>query len=462
MKINKIKNILIIVLVFVAVFQTGNLWLEGSGGRNFFTIVFNGMRQGKGQGIVDGKVLLPTVFAVGDGSRKFMLTYPEEKKNTTLMEGANDLLTEVMADGTAKEPKSGVDWDSILTSKCLVFQYDFMLPVENYLKEGAFGGKKKGMNYFDQIALVPAKDSGEKTKVFLVNSSTDYVMEISLERSRYAAVLYRGLNLREDALIYASTGQSGFKLFESNVFVPQWAESTLPYQKLERVNPFEKDGVINRGLLENAIGGFFKNFAADWSTKDETGTFMFSDETVVVKYAPKKNILEYYSYDTYENGKKDSLIEGYGICLNFLKNDKSLQTGIYLSKIKERSSETTYYFDYEVGDFPILIADELANEMGSHNAIEIVVKNHAVKKYRRYAYNFQQGADKNGSLEVDFLTALNQAIVSYQQRQGEDIITSVEDIRLCYYLEKIGDLELKWKVKLYGTDFIGSGKKTVE
>lgn len=462
MKSNQFKNSFIIVLVIAAVFQTGKLWLEGTGSHNFFNTVLGTLRHEQGQEVTDGKMLLPTVFAIGDGSRKFTLTYPEKEENTTVIERANDLVTEVFADGIAKEAQKGVDWDSILMSKCLVFQYDFMLPVEGYLKEGAFSGKKNSMNFFNQLVLIPAKDNGEKTKVYLVNSSTEYLLELSLERSRYAAGLYQVLQLSADSLQYASTGQSGFKLFESNVFIPQWEESTLSYAKLERIHPFEKDGVINRGLLENAIGGFFKNFAADWSTKDEKGTFIFSDETVVVKYVPEKNILEYYSYDTYEDSGKTNLLEGYGICMNFLKNDKSLQTDVFLSKVQEKSDETIYYFDYEVGDFPVLLADSLAKEIGSSHAIEIVVKNHAVKKYRRYAYHLQKAAAQEGVLDVDFLTALNQAIVSYRERSGEEIVTSVEDIRLCYYMTPQDSLELKWKIRLYGTDFIGAGNKTVE
>lgn len=36
MKRNRITNVIIVVLVIAAVYQTGELWLEGTAGHNFF------------------------------------------------------------------------------------------------------------------------------------------------------------------------------------------------------------------------------------------------------------------------------------------------------------------------------------------------------------------------------------------------------------------------------------------
>ena len=39
MKRNRITNVIIVVLVIAAVYQTGELWLEGTTGHNFFRAV---------------------------------------------------------------------------------------------------------------------------------------------------------------------------------------------------------------------------------------------------------------------------------------------------------------------------------------------------------------------------------------------------------------------------------------
>ena len=39
MKKNRITNVIIVVLVIAAVYQTGELWLEGTAGHNFFRAV---------------------------------------------------------------------------------------------------------------------------------------------------------------------------------------------------------------------------------------------------------------------------------------------------------------------------------------------------------------------------------------------------------------------------------------
>lgn len=76
---------------------------------------------------------------------------------------------------------------------------------------------------------------------------------------------------------------------------------------------------------------FFRNFSVDWSERDEDGTYTFSDSETVVKYYPDVRILEYYSYENYAGNDRTGLLEGYQICCNFLKNDDSLQTDIYLA-----------------------------------------------------------------------------------------------------------------------------------
>ncbi len=40
--------------------------------------------------------------------------------------------------------------------------------------------------------------------------------------------------------------KSGFNLFRDSVFVPQWKGDSLPYRSVMEINPFMKDGSINR------------------------------------------------------------------------------------------------------------------------------------------------------------------------------------------------------------------------
>ena len=88
---------------------------------------------------------------------------------------------------------------------------------------------------------------------------------ITIEKSRFSADLYTMLEQKENHLTYVSTKQSGFNLFCDSVFVPQWKEESFPYRSVIEINPFMKDGSINRYFLENSVDSFFKNLESDWN-----------------------------------------------------------------------------------------------------------------------------------------------------------------------------------------------------
>lgn len=459
MNINRITNFVILILVVTAVYQTGMLWLGNTASHNFFYTVFTTLTQEKADTNSEGGLLLPTRFAVGSGNGTFSVFFPEEEAASQTLEKTNDFLYEILEKGSLKEGKGVLNWDTILGSRCVAYEYDFLVPLDEYR---TFFSKVQqiDINYFDHLVFLPAKQRGEPSKVFFVFSKEGKYLEITLEKSQYAVGLYQVLeNLQGDsALSFVSTGQSGFKLFEKNVFVPQWIGNAFAYSPLKSVNPFMTEDVINRGLLENSVEGFFKNFAADWNTRDENGDFIFSDDNVVVKYN-MQGMLEYFSYKKSHDKRKDTLLDGYQVCKNFMKNDKSLKTGVVLVDVKVHSNEIIYYFDYVVQDFPILLSEDLKEKIDAEHAIEVVVRNHAVKNYRRYAMNFIPKEQPRLLIEKDFLTALNEGILSYQKEEPQNMVTEVETIYLGYLAETVGDLQLHWFTKLYDKTYIGDTQK---
>ena len=58
MKVYKITNFVVVLLVIAAVYQTGQLWLEGTTGYNFFYALAENFSDPRRQ--ADGNVLLAT------------------------------------------------------------------------------------------------------------------------------------------------------------------------------------------------------------------------------------------------------------------------------------------------------------------------------------------------------------------------------------------------------------------
>ena len=454
MNIHKMKNFVIIILVITAVYQTGLLWLEDTASHNFFYTVF-GLGGQKEVVAEEGELLLPGKFVIGSGNKKYTVEYASDIEQKNVLIQGNDLLLEVLTQGSAGVLKQEIPWQNILEERCLLLDYDFLVPVQEYLGQYHEKILAPELEEFDCIAMVPSKTNSGRTTIYFIDTQVKQSWSATLEKSRFSAELYALLETTEKNLNYVSTKQSGFNLFEDSVFVPQWKKEQLPYRSVMQINPFMKEGNINRYLLENSVDSFFKNLEADWNRVDETGTFVFSDETVVVKYYPK-GILEYYSYGTYDTEVSTDIATGYQICKNFMKNDTSLSTEVYLSGIEINRNDIIYYFDYVVDNYPILLSEATQKEFEISHAIEFSIRGNSVRKYKRYTYNFQPMDIKDKNVTVEFLTALDQAIVQYQANHQQSDVKEVEDMYLSYFVEPNAVVSMKWITQLYQELYIGA------
>ena len=461
MKLYKITNFVIVVLVIAAVYQTGELWLQGTTSHNFFYTILQNISQSSEEDQANGEVLLATRYAVGDGGSNFSVYYPDDVGSSALLTIANDTMGEILSGNSGEAVTGEADWKEILQSRCLVLQYDFLLSTEEYLESYRKARSAQALEYFDYITIVPGKVSGEKSSVYFVNSENNEYLLYTSVKSQSAAALYEALQKNEDDMVYISTGQkTTSSVLKRNLFLPQWAQLPYFYATLRQAPVFEQDGAVSRMTLESSVEGFFKNFSADWSTRDEYGNFAFRDSSVVVKYYPGERVLEYYSYETYGTDKNQaSLAEGYQISCNFMRNDASLHTDVYLSDIIQQGNEVIYCFDYVAENLPIYLSDTLKEEIGMEHAIEITVRGQAVKKYRRYAVDYVT-EDRTAALDVQFIDALDEANRDYQEQVEERIVDNVQNIVLGYYAEDTENIGLKWFVNLYDHLFMIETQKT--
>ena len=453
MKLYKITNFVIVLLVITAIIQTGELWLQGTDGHNFFYSIVGNLNSDRQA--ADGDVLLATRYAVGEGEGTFSVYYPDEVGNSSMLDVANRALGEILSKNVAPQ-KGTADWKEILAGRCIVMQYDFMIASEEYLANYKELKTNEKLEYFDYITIVPAMRNGEKSMAYFINSDTNECITFYGDGGSASVKLYESLHTENEPMRYISTGQkTSASVLWRNMFLPQWAHLPYHYASLEREAVFEKDGEPSRTALENTVKNFFRNFSMDWSSQDEDGTFIFSDSETVVKYDPNKRVLEYFSYENYIGDKHTGLLEGYQICCNFLKNDNSLKTDIYLADIDRTiNHEVVYYFDYAVDDLPIHLSQALRDEIGSPHAIEVTLRNQAVKEYRRYAVNFTAADEKKERINVQFIDALDDANKTYQSMVEDKDITDVKNINMGYHVDQKGSMRLKWFVTLYDYTFV--------
>ena len=454
MKLYKITNFVIVLLVITAIYQTGELWLQGTSGHNFFYSLTEGFSSDKQK--ADGDVLLATRYAVGEGEGTFSVYYPDEVGNSAVLEMANNALGEILSRNQAAPRKGVADWKEILSGPCIVMQYDFMIASEEYLENYKELKTNEKLERFDYITIVPAMRSGEESQAYFVNSDTNECVMFSGEAGSASTVLYEALETKGGDMRYISTGQrTSAAVLWRNMFLPQWADLPYTYAPLEQDFAFEKDGEASRAALENTVKNFFHNFSVDWSSKDADGSFVFSDSETVVRYHPETKVLEYYNYENYTGTARTGLLEGYQICCNFLRNDNSLKTDIYLADIERTiNNEVVYYFDYAVDNLPVNLSQALRDRIGAPHAIEVTLRNQAVKEYRRYAVNFNPSAEKTEHINVQFIDALDDANKTYKNVVEDKDITDVKNISLGYHVDLTGSMRLKWMVTLYEYTFV--------
>lgn len=454
MKVNRITNYIIVALVLAAIYQTQELWLAKATSHNFFHAIFSSIDQRTATQLGD-HALMDTKYAIGDGTSNFTLYYPDQSGSSDALEAANQVLQEILSENIGKSTALiEADWQTMLQKSCMVVQYDFMIPMDDYLANIRSLKNGQPLQSFDCIILSPGKYTGEESIAYLVNTHENTAVCYEAEKSKSAPMLFELLTRHENDMVYISTGQkTGSAVLRHNLFLPQFARMPYHYPVIEQQAAFEENNALSRTLLENTAEHFFANFSVDWSSRDEKGNFIFSDSSVVLKYYPSNRVLEYYNYDNYGNDSQQvSLLDGYQICSQFLKNDTSLQTSIFLSAIAENGNERIYYFDYAVDNLPVMLSDETKTAIDMPHAIAVTVQNHSVKKYRRYAVNFHT-TQWTEEIQVPFIDALDQANRLYQQTISPREIAEVQNISLAYDATQPSHISLKWFVTLYDECF---------
>jgi len=452
MKMYKITNFVIIALVITALYQVNELWLSGSSSHSFFSLIM----EKKPEAVqLNEDAFIATRYAVGDGGGIYEIHYPQSSMDA-LMEQSNEILGEVLSDRSVQSSLESVDWKVILEGRSIVLQYDFPISSSEFFAQYKTLKHVEEMDGFDYITISPARKTNENTIIWFVDSRGGTCVRYTSAKSQTAPELYENLSVEQSDMPYISTGQrTGTSIIWRNLFLPQWTELPYAYAAVGQSATFEGSDGVNRGALENAVKGFFRNFSLDWSTRDDNGNYIFSDSQTVVRYYVEDRILEYYNYDSY-GGRGDitGALNGYQVCSTFLANDTSLTNEVYLANIQRRNNEWIYYFDYIVEGIPIYLSEEVQERIGSRHAIEITLRNQMVKRYQRYAMDYVLMPETNKLLDIQFIDALDNANKTYQVHIEEKVITDVSDIALGYYADDGKSLELKWFITLYDTLFV--------
>lgn len=447
MSLNKTKNLIITFFVFMAIYQTAKLWFEDFSSRSFF---YYADSAGEFNSVSDEIKYSLEKIAINKGNGKFICKYNDiySSEYKQIFDNAVHLTFEK----GRLDREAVVDWESLLKKKSVIYNYNYFLTGKTIGK--LFNTTDKNTEQISSpinyIAIIPEISGTEALRVCFINSKDGKSFEYLLEKNDIVAKALdsiEGFSDDENAMYYISSIQTGFDVFNGNVFLPQWKKDGYEYSPIRAEKPWEKDGGVLLLQLEKNINMFFENPAAK-SASTVNNVYTYSDESTVVKYYTN-SVLEYSGYEAVSRKAESAdFFDFYKTALMFIKNDTNIKNEYYLKDYKEENGRITFYFDYKINNFPIVFSEELKKLTGMSSIIEITVADKRVLKYKRYVCDFYLDTENSDYVEKDFLAAIDTVYALNGNIDGE---RKIDNMMLGYNVEPYKEgLLLNWLVTLDG------------
>lgn len=437
-RFSRLKNLVILALIVLAVLQTGQLWLGNDSGHNFFYSLFEYSNSTAKKTSMEKAVIDPQTIVVGYGSNVFHQSFGGLLQSS--IQQVTDAFVQEMVTDAPWQTAEGVQLDDLLNQKCVVYEFSFDVSLPQYLEAiTEETGTLPKQEYITDLVAVPSGGPMQKSQLYLIDSTSGQAILVEKNQSSLSQSLWDAIDEERqthlDGLRFVSSAQSGLNIFQHNVFVPQWSQSAYAYPRLKST-PVAQGETMEEAVAA-AAAGFFATYDTPVMTVDENGMYVLNGEEAIVRYDPD-GVLEYYGYGEGQ-GEGQTLSTAYHACKSFMKKDGTLSQNVYLSDVQLKSDGLLFCFDYFWEEMPILLSESLCQEKNITHAVEVMVEQNRVTRYRRYAVSFAEGEEDQ--VEVDFVYAMNETISAATQT-----ITAMDDIYLGYVEDGSGDLGLTWFV----------------
>lgn len=430
----KIKptNIIIWVLVVLAIYQTSILWFANLSNKSIFENFYNT----KNEHTPNYLHAMESLFInVDDG--KFI------KKYTSISTADYKLIFDNTISNALNSSKSSntnytenYDTDTLFSSKSIIYTYDFPIYVNDML--GTFGIKKiSGLEHYDMVAILPCVDeyveiiflsrsNGDAYKIqFNQYNLSNEIMEIIEELENMSSKEY--YYILED-IGYVNDNVASIR---SN-FLPISNGNHFDVNKITSINPLESAGGILLAESEKYMDIFFDNPLTKTSSFIND-TYTYNDDNVVVKYYTN-GVLEYSNYKKQLSQSQENT---YKTAIDFLARDTHLKNEFYLQDYKIEDDKTTFYFNYKINNFSIILSQNMLDKTNMKSMIEIEIQNGIVSKYKKMIYDFYL-LDNFSIVNLDFENFMN----------NYNIDNTIENIDLKYIFDGVGEeISLKLHAK---------------
>ena len=450
MNIGRLKNIILIFLIFLAVWQTSRLWFEDSAGSGILAGIYK-PKEGTPESGLKRHFAYPMRVVTGDGSGRFFISY--SMADNAVRKLCDTMIEDALKNGTA-ERLGEFNWSESLTQGSVVYEYNFEIPTGEFIK--AMGLRSSGLSsdieVFDTIliqadegkgAIITWYDSNSgncvRMNTNLLQDDNDFQLAIGEVSEKHSAGVY-----------YVSSVLEGIESAK-NFFIPAWEERGCYYVLGKTDTDYYDSSVgVEKSAIRSNMESFFDNPSAVIDATTET--IASGDENTIVKYY-SNDVLEYTSYKW--DSKNTGLLDDYALALDFIaKRDVRMTNEIYLSHCDELNGERHFYFDYVVNDLPVIFSEQLKSLVKDQitSGIKVIVREGSLVGYTRLAYNFSV---------IEEYDLANWDIPGYIRGSGADL-NDFKSITLGYSANEIDLIGGNNKMSLHAEFMTVDGISSVE
>jgi hypothetical protein len=351
------KTLLIWVLVSLALYQTGRLWIVNITGHSFlgYASAFGGEHTISG-------IARPYRLISGTGDGWFSLRYT---RLDTAVAYSEAVLAQLHKNGTFVAERV-FDYQALADRPVFIYEYAFDMPAQAFAE--AFGWRAtllthRGISAIRYVAVFPPMSLHDPVRVVFIYGDAMWEYRVTTD-------LMPTYPIRDENAV-PHTLQDG-------QFVP-----VQPYagpRPVQIQNPYANEfGEKHLNFIRTRIAHLFDNPATIHEEIGTGGVYTFSNINTVVRYYGN-DILTYASYRTVVGSRDHNLLADYAAAAAFVEADVNMNNHLYLAGFAEQNGRHTFWFNFAVDDRPIPTHD------GSH--IEVVTERGTVRRYQKLVYNY--------------------------------------------------------------------------
>ena len=389
----RVKSLLILAFVALAIFLTGQLWFVNLSNRNFFLYLSARFQPSVAEGYRD--FVRPMRSIYGDGTGRFSKSY-SGLMNDVPHDYFDMVLTELF-DNSTFIGSSPTDYVRLLSRPILMFQYAFCMPGHIFplgfnQRTGAFL-TNRGIAEFSSVAIwLPHENEG--VRVFFIGDERKW--EFSLDSARLEGFPVHPVTT--SSLYFVSAALEGYVNLPSDAFVPRSGDlGRFMYFRVIVANPYDPQEGASLNNIRPRVASFFDNPATINARVAGDGVWTFSNIHTAVRYF-HTDVLEYASFRPRHQNVTSSLIGDFSAALAFIRDDDHVINEFFLEGFESRGNGYVFWFNYIIENYPIMMSEGWpvsSPEDLLPAPIEVVVEQGRVVLYRRLAHNFH--ADENHS-----------------------------------------------------------------